>query len=228
MRKLFTFILSVTLVFMMGTTTLADIAISDEQARAYELIEKTNAKINEKIEKAVEEAEKLKADYLLKLRKLEEGVGLGKLKKQKEDILATLMTADLDESSLVDTKRQLAEIENKIVREEIRIEDYLRLVEIELMEITALVIQQDSVYSLENAKAKFKGKTFEDAKAELHEKYMEKLWGIVNRVYEETLKMSTRTIDKVFKVGVIAECSWVLVRFADIEIEIDPIKVVGV
>jgi hypothetical protein len=57
--------------------------------------------------------------------------------------------------------------------------------------------------------------------------YEAELTKIIDKVFYETLNMSTKTIDKVSKLGVTAECSWKLVRFADREVWIDPIRVVG-
>lgn len=59
-------------------------------------------------------------------------------------------------------------------------------------------------------------------------KYKEDLDGIVNKVYDETFKMSQETIAKAAEKGVKAECSWKYVRFADRWVWIDPIRVVGI
>lgn len=61
----------------------------------------------------------------------------------------------------------------------------------------------------------------------LTQKYNEKLDKIISDVYEETLKMSQKTITKAAEYGVEAECSWVEVRFADRKVWIDPVRVVG-
>ena len=61
----------------------------------------------------------------------------------------------------------------------------------------------------------------------LTKKYNEKLDAIIEVVYEETLQLSKETIKEAAEYGVIAECSWVPVEFADRTVMIDPIKVVG-
>lgn len=57
--------------------------------------------------------------------------------------------------------------------------------------------------------------------------YDKELDEIITRVYDETLALSQETIAKAAEKGVIAECSWKLVRFADRYEWIDPIRVVG-
>lgn len=51
---------------------------------------------------------------------------------------------------------------------------------------------------------------------------------IIDDVYNETLKMSQETIAIAAEVGIEAECSWVLVRFAHRLVWIDPIRVIGI
>ncbi|OZM56656.1 hypothetical protein CIB95_10550 [Lottiidibacillus patelloidae] len=62
---------------------------------------------------------------------------------------------------------------------------------------------------------------------ELTAKYENELTKIIEGVFYETLKMSTKTIGEAYDLGVLAECSWKLVRFADREVLIDPITVIG-
>jgi hypothetical protein len=62
---------------------------------------------------------------------------------------------------------------------------------------------------------------------ELTAKYEKELTKIIEGVFYETLKMSSKTIGEAYDLGVLAECSWKLVRFADREVLIDPIQVIG-
>ncbi|PUB10955.1 hypothetical protein [Paenisporosarcina sp. OV554] len=62
---------------------------------------------------------------------------------------------------------------------------------------------------------------------QLTTKYNEELDKIIRSVYEETLQISKETIIEAEEYGIKAECSWVLVEFADRSVWIDPIKVVG-
>jgi hypothetical protein len=67
----------------------------------------------------------------------------------------------------------------------------------------------------------------ESERGALTAKYEAQLTKIIDKVFYETLNMSSKTIEQASKLGVKAECSWRLVRFADREVWIDPIKVVG-
>jgi vacuolar-type H+-ATPase subunit H len=62
---------------------------------------------------------------------------------------------------------------------------------------------------------------------ELTAKYEKELTKIIEGVFYETLKMSSKTIGEAYDLGVLAECSWKLVQFADREVLIDPIQVIG-
>ncbi|MFC6040555.1 hypothetical protein ACFPYN_14100 [Paenisporosarcina macmurdoensis] len=66
-----------------------------------------------------------------------------------------------------------------------------------------------------------------EEKGKLNTKYNEKLDEIIERVYEETLQLSNETLAKAAEYGVMAECSWVLVEFADRSVLIDPLRIVG-
>lgn len=66
-----------------------------------------------------------------------------------------------------------------------------------------------------------------EEKGKLNTKYNEKLDAIIERVYEETLQLSNETLAKAAEYGVMAECSWVLVKFADRSVLIDPLRIVG-
>ncbi|MGD6830964.1 hypothetical protein ACQCT5_02285 [Sutcliffiella halmapala] len=66
-----------------------------------------------------------------------------------------------------------------------------------------------------------------ELKEKIEAKYEKKLDKIIAKVYDETLEMSALTIQKAADLGVEAECSWVLVRFADRYVWIDPVRVVG-
>lgn len=66
-----------------------------------------------------------------------------------------------------------------------------------------------------------------EEKSKLTTKYNEKLDAIIESVYEETLQLSNETLKAAAEYGVIAECIWVLVEFADRSVWIDPLRVVG-
>lgn len=79
----------------------------------------------------------------------------------------------------------------------------------------------------EDKKLKNDLKKKEELSKEIKAKFDKKLDGIIAKVYDETLEMSALTIQKAAGLGVEAECSWVLVRFADRCVWIDPVRVVG-
>lgn len=67
----------------------------------------------------------------------------------------------------------------------------------------------------------------EEEIAALTNTYNEQLDKIITEVYDVTLQTSNDAIAEAAEYGIVAECSWVLVEFADRSVWIDPIKVVG-
>ena len=67
----------------------------------------------------------------------------------------------------------------------------------------------------------------EEEIAALTNTYNEQLDKIIKEVYDVTLQTSNDAIAEAAEYGIEAECSWVLVEFADRSVWIDPIKVVG-
>ncbi|RDU37360.1 hypothetical protein DRW41_05805 [Neobacillus piezotolerans] len=139
LKKVIAIVFSAALFFGLGSPAFAN--ENKDVDKAISMIEKTNIEIHEKVEKAVEKADKLQVEYIEDIGKLPEGS--------------------------TETHQKLTQ------------------------------------------------------------KYNEKLDKIIADVYEETLKMSQKTIAKAAEYGVTAECSWVLVRFADRYVWIDPVRVVG-
>ncbi|TFE00178.1 hypothetical protein [Jeotgalibacillus sp. R-1-5s-1] len=138
MKKYIAILFSAVLFFGLGTGAFAADSSSDT-AKAYEMIDKTNAEIADEVEKAVEKSDKLYADYLA------------------------------------------------------------------------------SVEGLDTNSKEY---------ADLTEKYNKKLDKVVDKVYNKTLEMTAAAIEKAAELGVVAECEWILVRFGDRDVWIDPIRVV--
>ena len=63
--------------------------------------------------------------------------------------------------------------------------------------------------------------------AALTNTYNEQLDKIITEVYDVTLQTSNDAIAEAAQYGIEAECSWVLVEFADKSVWIDPIRVIG-
>lgn len=68
----------------------------------------------------------------------------------------------------------------------------------------------------------------EEEIAALTNTYNEQLDKIITEVYDVTLQTSNDAIAEAAEYGIEAECSWVLVEFADRSVWIDPIKIVGI
>ncbi|NMH69379.1 hypothetical protein HF072_11390 [Bacillus sp. RO3] len=85
---------------------------------------------------------------------------------------------------------------------------------------------KDKVSQLD-AKITKKLKERSDKLEKITAEYNEELDDIIHKVYEETLEMSQEMIEEAKEEGVMAECSWKHVRFADRWVWIDPIRVVG-
>ena len=137
MKKIFSILLTASL--FMGLSTTVSATTDDNQADGLQLVVHANVEIDNQIERAVEDANKLQENYLLEVEKLE----------AEEEIAALTNT------------------------------------------------------------------------------YNEQLDKIITDVYDVTLKTSNDAIAKAAEYGIEAECSWVLVKFADRSVWIDPIKVVG-
>ncbi|MFD1780530.1 hypothetical protein ACFSFW_17830 [Fredinandcohnia salidurans] len=230
MKLILSFLFSAAIILGLGTTTFA--AEDDDVQKALELIEKTNKEIDEKIEKAVKKADDLHAEYLQEIRKIEEGEKVVKLGKEKEKIISELELSKHDIKKQQDLQKKLAEIEEKRLAETQKIESKIAEINQEIEGVTVQLIsaaeEDKDTKKIEEKLDKLKSKL--NARSE---KYQEKtqrftkdLGKVITDIYDETLKMSAETIEKAAKKGVIAECSWKLVRFADRWVWIDPVRVV--
>ncbi|MDX1805619.1 MAG: hypothetical protein R3267_01175 [Paenisporosarcina sp.] len=125
-------------------------------------------------------------------------------------------------------------------------EDYtkgIQLIELANLEIEEMIekavaeadeLQGNYDAELNEVNAKLKITTDGKQQSELNKEidkltkvYNKELDKIIHSIYKETFKLSKKTIKEAAKYGIIAECSWVEVTFADRIVMIDPIKVVG-
>lgn len=136
-KKIFSILLTASL--FMGLSTTVSATTDDDQADGLQLVIHANVEIDSQIEQAVNDADKLQANHLLEVEKLE----------AEEEIAALTNT------------------------------------------------------------------------------YNEQLDKIISEVYDVTLQTSNDAIAEAAGYGIEAECSWVLVEFADRSVWIDPIRVVG-
>lgn len=208
---------------------------SANTTKAIELIEKTNQDIDYKIDQAVKKADKLQAEFIQELRVIEEGKELVKLNTEQNKVILELEEASKAEKN--DAKKidklieKKAKIEDKIMEEREKINARLQDIQVDMNELTVSLLTaegkdkkglQEKLHKLEEKLTK-KDQMYQE---EMN-KYTKDLDKVITDVFDETLEMSSKTIGKAADLGVEAECSWKLVRFADKWVWIDPIKVVG-
>lgn len=206
-------------------------AAGDDYQKGIEIIEKANKEIDKKIEEAVTKADKLQADYLLDIRKIEEGDQIVKLKNENEKALSDLEAAKNNVKKQEELNKKLAEINTKLEEEQAKINSKITELNEEINKATGQLFSGDGkdVQKLEEKIDKLNQKLNEKSAKydEKTKRFTKDLDKAISDVYEETLKMSNDTIKKAAKKGVQAECSWKLVRFADKWVWIDPIRIVG-
>lgn len=119
----------------------------------------------------------------------------------------------------------------------------LQLIEQANVEIYAMIdqgvaeaaeLQVNYLLELEEVEAKLEITTNDKEELKLNKEidkltkeYNKELDKIIHTTYKETLKLSKKTIKEAAKYGIIAECSWIEVQFANRTEWIDPLTVVG-
>ncbi|MGU3472327.1 hypothetical protein ACLBWT_14420 [Paenibacillus sp. D51F] len=229
MKKVLSILFSAALFLGVGSQAFAAEKVDVQQAM--KLIEKTNKEIDEKINSSVKKADKLQADYLLEVRKIEEGDQVVKLKKDKEKVLTDLAAAQNDVKKQEELNKKLAKITAELENEQTKIDNEITDINQDIMDATFQLVTAEDKDSkkIEEKISKLNKKLNERSEKyqEKTQKFTSELEKIITEVYDETLKMSAETIKKAAELGVQAECSWKLVRFADKWVWIDPIRVVG-
>ena len=89
----------------------------------------------------------------------------------------------------------------------------------------ANALQTTYLAEIKEIALKEKGTTLTTKLAECKAEYDKVLNEISTNLYNETLQISNEAIRQAAKLGVTAECSWVLVKLADTTVWIDPINV---
>lgn len=231
MKKLFSVLIAGAMIFGAGSSAFANEDKAENQAKALEMIEKTNRDIDKKIEKAVEKADELQEEYLVEIREIEKGKEIVKLTEEQKETLVELEMNRHDEKKAEKLLKKMTKIEEKLQKENEKIEQKIAEIREEIGTVTAqLVDAKDKDEKKLNKKiAKLQEKlNKKNAKAaEKTAKYTKALEDVIDKVFNETLEMSAETIEKAAGLGVQAECSWKLVRFADRWVWIDPLRVVG-
>ncbi|MDX8289310.1 hypothetical protein SLL00_05875 [Metabacillus indicus] len=217
-------------VLFLGVAFPAFAAESPEVQKAFELIDRTNIEIDKKIEKAVNDADKLQANYLLEARKIEESKEVVKLKDEKQSVQSEIAALNKDQKKEEKLEQKLVQIEDKIIYHENKINEKLLQIqnEMEALTVELLNAQDKDKEKIQKKLAQLNASLNKKSEGleTLNKHYTGKLQTIIETVYNETLEMSAKTIEKAAQAGVIAECSWKLVRFADQWVWIDPVRVV--
>lgn len=231
MKKLFSVLIAGAMFLGMGSSAFASEDKSENITKAMVIIEKTNMEIDVKIEKAVEKADELQEEYLTDVRKIAEGKEIVKLTEEQNEALVELEMNRHDEKKVEKLVKKVAKIEEKRAKKEEEIDQKMREINQEISSLTAQLLdaEEKDEKKLNKKIAKLEeklNKKNEEAK-EKTAKYTKDLEDVITKVFNETLEMSAETIEKAAELGVQAECSWKLVRFADRWVWIDPIRVVG-
>jgi small-conductance mechanosensitive channel len=228
MKKLW--ILLVSTVFILGFGMNVSAATDEEITKALKLIEKTNLEIDEEIEKAVKKADKLQADYLNEIVVIEEGKEVVKLKGEKETLLTEIAMNKHDQKKIAKLMEDIAEIDSKLVKEKAKIQSKIDEIQKDINELmVSLASAEDKDTKKLQEKLKKLNKKLSEKTEKAEEKtakYTQELEKVITNIYNLSIEMSAETIAKVAKVGIVAECSWKLVRFADQWVWIDPVRVV--
>lgn len=222
MKKTLSVLFSLTLVFSFGTSAFAG-GKDKKLDKIYDLIEKTNIKIEKRIQDGVEAADKLEAKYLSDIRKLKVKNKVAVLENEKVRTLSAAGVNDGDKAAQLDAKIQ---VETRQVDKEIQ------EIKQEIDQITAQLITPDDkgVNAVSERIGELERKLNQkpDKYEELTRKYTENLNKIITDVYNDTYKLASYAIDKAAEQGIIVERYWKLVKFADREVWIDPVWVVGI
>lgn len=230
MKKLTSVILMLALMLGMGTTSFA--AEDHNYQKGIEIIEKANLEIDEEIEKAVEKADKLQADYLLEVRKIEEGKEVVKLQDELAKTNDEMAKAAKSGKEIEKYADRLQQIEAELAMHQKRINDKINQLQLEIDGFNATLETADGkdLKKLEEKIEKLNGKlAAKTEKAEEKtERYTKELDKVIEKIFNDTLGMSEDAIEKAAKEGVIAECSWKLVQFGHKSVWIDPIRIVGI
>ncbi|MNU54554.1 hypothetical protein D3C71_436120 [compost metagenome] len=225
MKKALAVLFSFVLVFSFGTSAFAESNNSNLDA-IYELINQTNVQIEEKIKDGVDAADKLEAKYLSDIRKLE-------VKDKVADLVQDQkVRASSASSSEAADRSQSADLNAKIQEETNKVDQQILVIKQDIDQVTTQLITPDvkdagiAAARIEQLEDKLNQRTGDYE--ELTSKYTDDLNKIITDVYDTTYELATSAINKAAEQGVVVERYWKLVRFADREVWIDPVWVVGI
>ncbi|AZB41536.1 hypothetical protein CEF21_04060 [Bacillus sp. FJAT-42376] len=226
LKKALVISISVWLSASFGTSALAASTSTDTE-KVLASIEKTNLAIEEKIAKAVIEADELEADYLADIQKLEEGDTVVKLKDQKSKLESDLSKTN-DSGKVEKIQKELAELNGKLEKETDKISAKMTSIkkEIDALSLMAPAEGKDQK-KLDEKISRLKENLDKNTEKynDRTEKFTRELDKLITDLYDTTLKMSNDMIQKAAEKGIQAEASWTLVELGGRLVWIDPIRV---
>ncbi|TWT25229.1 hypothetical protein [Planomicrobium sp. CPCC 101110] len=229
MKKIVSIVLVMSLFLGFSTNVFA--AAGDRQyEQGVQIIENANIAIDAKIALAVEQADGLQSDYLSKIRSIEQSE-IFKLEQEKESLKAAVQSGSYSKADVIEMNKKIAELEEKIAviakKTEINVTAIQQDIEafMSLVGTGTDVSNQDLYAAIESLTAKLNSKSNKYVAAT--NVYVKQLDVVIKDCYDVTLLMSNDAIEKAGKKGVLAECSWKLVRFGHQWVWIDPIRIVG-
>lgn len=230
MKNLSTFLLTAALFLGLSTSVFANDSLDEDYNEGLEIIQEANVKIDEEIVDAVEDADKLGVEYVEEIRG-KKGTKIVKLKQERAQFVQAIESGSLNEKRLEKAKKEVVEIDEKI--EKLTLETSLDIRNAH-QDIEAFLsfLQSDAEFTdaeLVAAIEKLSAKLSQESDYQYEtKKYIKELNKVIDDCFDETLEMSNKAIAKAKEKGVLAECSWKLIRFGHKKVWIDPIRIVGI
>lgn len=225
MKKALAVLFSLALVFSFGTSAFAAESTTSNLDAIYEMLNQTNVQIEEKIKDGVDAADKLEAKYLSDIRQL-------KVADKVSDLVESQQVKTTTSSSAAADRTASADLTAKIQDETSKVDAQILVIKQDIDQATTQLITPDAKNAgvaaarIEQLEDKLNQRTGDYE--ELTRKYTDDLNKIITDVYDTTYELATNAINKAAEQGLVVERYWKLVRFADKEVWIDPVWVVGI
>lgn len=229
MKKIFVLLLTLSMFLGLSTSVFASDNGDKDYLEGIEIIEKANVKIDEEIEDAVKKANKLSAEYIEDIRG-KKGTEIIKLNRERLQLTQAIESGLNNEKKLEKMKKEVVEINEKIAKLSREMRDDVRNAQQDIDAFVYFLENEDEltdealIAAIEKLSAKLSAES--DYRGATN-KYIKDLNKVINECFDETLEMSNKAIAKAKEKGVIAECSWKLIRFGHKKVWIDPIRIIG-
>ncbi|MBM7581111.1 hypothetical protein [Jeotgalibacillus terrae] len=226
MKRLTTTMFSLILLLSLATPAFA--SGDSSLAEAVEKVDQKNDEIYDEIEQGVTETDALRDTYFNQITDIEEASEVLKLKQEKTAILIALESSDQSDEALN------AAFSDKV--EEIKAEEASLLLKADQLKEEAAHFTANAGKAEANGQAVLLEKAAEAQKSFENIEYYFVLTAdyeaerdkVIQEVYDIALELTEQGIQDAAANGLLAECSWVHVRFGDTREWIDPIQVVGI